>query len=181
MAKIELRGGRQTSKGITNDQGRNRGNVVVGYSVVNDDIAELVSRYAWSMDGHGYAITRMKGTIVYLHNFVYKTLYGFGTDKGEQVDHVDRNPLNNADFNLRKVTKGFNVVNSNIRRNNTSGYRGVQTSRRGSRWLAEMMHDRKKVHLGTFDTKEEAARAVNAAYRRYFPGVAIPNPEAESK
>jgi hypothetical protein len=85
---------------------------------------------------------------------------GFG---GGDVDHVDRDRLNNDLSNLREVTSRENRLNSGMPRNNTSGFRGVCWCKAKQKWFAQIYYEGKKLHLGYFTSKEEAARAYDAA------------------
>ena len=77
--------------------------------------------------------------------------------KGQMVDHIDGNGLNNQRSNLRFVTIGQNRVNSKLNSNNSSGFRGVYKD--GGRWRAEIVCRGKRVRLGNFAKPEEAAEA----------------------
>lgn len=50
-----------------------------------------------------------------------------------------------------------------LRRSNTSGFRGVSLHRPTGKWSAEVWVDGKKLRLGLYGSKEDAARAVDAA------------------
>ncbi len=43
------------------------------------------------------------------------------------------------------------------RRHNTSGFTGVQRSRDGKKWIAKIVQAGEDIHLGTFDTPEQAS------------------------
>lgn len=73
------------------------------------------------------------------------------------LDHINQNPADNRWENLRCVTRGQNIANSRVRKDNTSGFKGVSYSKSKRRWAA---HCGGK-YLGSFDTPE-AARDVYA-------------------
>ena len=85
---------------------------------------------------------------------------GFG---GGDVDHIDRNPLNNELSNLREVTRRESNLNRGMQSTNTSGFRGVNRKSRGQKWVARIQSEGRNRHLGHFDCKEEAARAYDKA------------------
>ena len=78
---------------------------------------------------------------------------------GYEVDHINRNGLDNRRENLRVVPKGINRANAVIYKNNKTGYRGVRLSACGKKFLACITTNGKSQHLGTFDTAEAASRA----------------------
>lgn len=79
-----------------------------------------------------------------------------GLPRGTVVDHINRNPLDNRRENLRVTTQQVNTLNAN-RQPGESGIIGV--SRNKKRWSATVCHNYKTIHLGTFDTPKEAAKA----------------------
>lgn len=76
------------------------------------------------------------------------------------VDHKDTDPANNKWHNLRLADHSVNCLNSD-RKNKSKVYPGVH--KRKGKWLARIGIDYKRVHLGYFDTMEEAIRARKAA------------------
>lgn len=73
------------------------------------------------------------------------------------IDHKDRNGTNNVWSNLREATRSQNQGNRTRNKNNTSGYKGVWKLK--DRWRAMIWYRGKGIHIGVFDTIEEAAVA----------------------
>ena len=88
-----------------------------------------------------------------VHNIVYIMYYGELPESGE-VDHKDRNTLNNAPSNLRPSTLAQNRANKSSYCNNTSGYKGV--SKHGNKWRVQVYLNNKRFDKYGFDTPEEA-------------------------
>lgn len=93
-----------------------------------------------------------------LHRFV------LAATKGQIVDHVNGNGLDNRRCNLRFCTPAQNTQNTR-RKKSASGYRGVWKS--GSRWRAVICVNRASIRLGYFATREAAALAYNAAAKHH--------------
>lgn len=78
-----------------------------GYTIVDIEFAHI-SKHNWSLDGHGYPCTWMNGKIMKIHHMIIGR-----PDEGLVVDHINRDRLDNRLANLRFVTQGENVRNSN--------------------------------------------------------------------
>jgi hypothetical protein len=83
---------------------------------------------------------------------------------GGEVDHIDTDRGNNVWTNLRDSTRRQNGSNVDIRSNNTSGFKGVSRCR--AKWTAHITVNYQAMHLGVFDTKEEAHAAYVEAAKR---------------
>jgi Demerecviridae HNH endonuclease len=82
------------------------------------------------------------------------------------IDHKNNIGTDNRWSNLRPATDTQNRINSRLRENNTSGYRGVSRSKTGQYWVAVI--GVKNRYIGTFYTREAAARAYDdEAVKRY--------------
>ena len=76
-----------------------------------------------------------------------------------EVDHIDRERLNNNIDNLRWATRSENEKNKGIMR--TYGaikFRGV--CKHGNKFRAKTTIDGKTIHIGVYETAEEANEAV---------------------
>lgn len=75
------------------------------------------------------------------------------------LDHIDRNPRNNSPSNLRETNHSENAMNSEVRRDNTTGFKGLFFDKRNNKWSAR----KRGKSLGSFLTKTEAILAYEAA------------------
>lgn len=141
---------------------RRRDGSVRAYAYVDDEDAALAG-VRWSFDGK-YASRRQDGRKVYLHREVAGCTRGDGFD----VDHWDRDGLNNRRSNLRVASHALNGQNL-PRGRGTSAHRGVCWHTRKAKWMAYTAVDGKRVHLGYFDDEEGAAAAAAQARARHMP------------
>ena len=72
-----------------------------------------------------------------------------------EIDHKDRNRLNNSLFNLKWENRSNQNYNQKIRSTNTSGVKGVSYNKKVCRWRGSMNINKKRIYR-EFDTKEEA-------------------------
>lgn len=91
---------------------------------------------------------------VLIHRVIMERILGRVLEKAERVDHKNGDTLDNARSNLRLATHAQNMRNSKRRKNNTSGYKGVNFYR--GRWRAQIQHNNRGITIGMFDTPEEA-------------------------
>ena len=82
-----------------------------------------------------------------------------------QTDHINRNKLDNRKKNLRTVTTQQNQRNTNLSKNNTSGYIGVYLNKRVNKWMAYIWVNYKQIHLGYFKDIEDAIEVRKQAER----------------
>lgn len=83
------------------------------------------------------------------HHFAWFWVY---KEVVNQIDHIDRNKLNNKIKNLRSVTQQEN----NFNRSNVKGYTWNKIAKK---WQAYIMLNKKYIYLGVYNTIEEAILA----------------------
>ena len=135
--------------------------------VDEDDYHVLVLR-KWFIAKPGawpYAATHRLGTrngVDLMHRMLT------GAQRGQYVDHINGNSLDNRMSNLRVCTNAENLRNMRPRNGGTSKFKGVYWNVRDKRWRAQIMHNYKKLNLGNYESEEEAGRAYDEAALRLF-------------
>lgn len=109
----------------------------------------------------GYRRIKIDGQLHREHRLAW--LYIHGEMPEGLIDHVNGIRSDNRACNLRLANKSLNAGNSRRRKNNSTGTKGVGRLPYG-KWCAKLAGK----HLGSFDTKEEAAAAYATAARSYF-------------
>jgi len=103
---------------------------------------------------------------VYMHRFI------LGVPGGVEVDHADRDGLNNTRENLRECSRSLNCANKQLERP-ASGYRGVSFVK--GKWQARVTVDGRVRSLGVYLSAEEAARVRDAFVSQLYGEFAVLN------
>lgn len=110
---------------------------------------------AGTVEKRGYRIIHFKKKAIKAHRLIWAFSHGYFPD-GE-IDHIDGNPSNNKISNLRVVDRSKNQMNQGLQKNNKSGIKGVHFCNGKGKWVAKINCDKNRLHLGCFDSIEEAA------------------------
>jgi HNH endonuclease len=140
------------------------------FTIVRDCWFEELSKYKWfalKVKNTFYACRRERGTHFGKRGTILMHRVITSAPEGMEVDHRDRNGLNNDDDNLRLVPHMKNAWNRRMLSTNTSGFKGVWWSKRRSKWCAEILENNRKHILGFFVLKIDAAFAYNKAALLY--------------
>lgn len=154
------------------------------FTLVDDEDFDRINKFRWcahkGRTGKYYAEGGVGLTKRYMHKMIMNTPDGMVTD------HIDGNGLNNQKSNLRVCTRSQNSMNKKGH-GKTSIYKGVHfnTYARKNRtgqvilnygyWKGSIVCDRKHIHLGTFKTEIEAAKAYDEAAKKYHGEFAVLN------
>jgi hypothetical protein len=122
----------------------------VAHTIIDIEDVEKVKRYKWRY-GKGYAVTDVHKKEKWLHHFIIGI-----PQEGFQVDHINRNKLDNRRSNLRFASSSQNQANRSLSSNNTSGFKGVYYDRRCKKWCSKVGYNNKEKRLGYFDAIEDA-------------------------
>lgn len=131
------------------------------FAVVDSDMFDELNAYRWKFSTNGYAVRNEwiegaggKYRVISMHRVIMRV-----DDADHEVDHRDRNRLNNFRDNLRITSCFGNNQNASKRKDNTSGVKGVSFSNQRGKWQAYINANKKTYNLGFFDQKEDAISA----------------------
>jgi hypothetical protein len=145
------------------------------FAIVDDEDIELVSAFKWNALKGGqrkrnwfYATTRVDGRkLLAMHRLV------MGAKKGQFIDHINGDTLDNRKSNLRFCTKAENTRNRAKSSTSTNKYKGV--CRSGKKFKAVIRVNGAQKTLGCFHKEEYAALVYDMAAIEYYGDFARPN------
>jgi hypothetical protein len=131
-------------------------------ALVDDEDYAALSKLRWAAlyaMGKRYAYRGKKkggkNNAVLMHRVIT------GAVKGQVVDHANGDTLDNRRANLRVCTQSENLGNQMLRKNSSSGFKGVHWNKRNRAWASTAA----KIRLGYFKTAEDAALAYDSFAR----------------
>jgi len=129
--------------------------------------AQRAGKIAGSVSSNGYSMIWIDHRLWLTHRLAW--LYVHGALPVCFVDHIDRVKTNNRIANLRLSNPVLNQANCSTQERNKYGAKGVRL--RGSSWVASIgVGGGRPMHLGSFNTKEEAEAAYIGAARVMWGG-----------
>lgn len=125
-------------------------------SIPNHFNRAKIGDLAGTVGASGYRVVGIERVYYYVHRIIWKIVTG--SDPVDQIDHIDRDRLNNMWENLRIASNGQNRWNTKLAKNNSSGHKGVSYEH-GRSWIAYISAGDGQKRLGRFKSKEEAVAA----------------------
>ena len=127
-------------------------------TLVSDEDFDLLKSHNWfyhksNHNGNGgYAERNVyvngKQVSLKMHRVILNAQNNF------EVDHINSDKLDNRRENLRLAKKGENQKNVGKRKNNTSGFKGINWH--CNKWRARININNQSIYLGHFETKQKA-------------------------
>ena len=138
------------------------------FSYNNGELLRINGKRAGSKYQGGYRCISIENKRYYEHRLVWLYHYGYLPDC--QIDHINQIKDDNRIENLRLCPRNDidNSQNQSIQKNNTSGHIGVYKSPTKGKWCAEIKVNKQRLHLGTFNTYDDAVKARIEAEIKHF-------------
>lgn len=113
---------------------------------------------------NGYIVLSIKGRQLQAHRIIWFMMTGVWPDFN--IDHENTIPTDNTWTNLREATNGENNRNRSVNKKHKLGIKGVYQV--GKRFKASVRVGGKGIHLGYYDTAQEASDAYAEAAKIAF-------------
>ncbi len=125
--------------------------------IVDDDLEPVMRSRAWFIN-NGYVRTGKQAFLTWW--VIGKAPFGM------EVDHINRNRLDNRRENLRFVTPTENKWNAGLKRSNRTGISGVHWHAQSRKWMVQIRMGRQRHTLGVYPDFFEACCARKSAENR---------------
>ncbi len=147
--------------------------------LIDDKYKYLLGKHKWYGDKRGYItgyIYDIKRKVSIHRYILYLENILDDLSNPLEVDHINRNPLDNRLQNLRLCTRSQNQAYTTKRPNKTSQYKGVYKRNRIKKpYLVQIRIDGKKQNIGSFSTEIEAAHAYDKVAKEVYGDFAFLN------
>lgn len=151
------------------------------FAIVDDEDFVELSKYKWYAHWDGYNwyalrnITLISGSkaifkqsTISMHRTIMHPLPGF------EIDHRNKNSLNNKKTNLRICTHQQNIQNIR-KKKGTSKFKGVRWVKLNHKWGAQIGTNGKTIYLGLFENESKAAKIYDQKAKELFGEFALTN------
>lgn len=130
--------------------------------LINLDDVDKIKNNCWVLQytkgiNNFYVQTKDQNT----KNTIRLHRYLMNCPKDLVVDHINHNTLDNRKSNLRICSQSENMINTNKRVNNTTGYKNIYNCRTIDYYCVAMMRKNKRHTIGYFKKLEDAVLARN--------------------
>lgn len=112
----------------------------------------------------GYLSGTIFGTSYLAHRVIWILCYGY---EPQIIDHNDGDKKNNRIANLQDVSCEESMKNLPRAKNNKSSVTGVHWNKATSKWAVQIKVNKRSIHLGYFNTLEEATKVRKSAEQQH--------------
>ncbi len=130
-----------------------------------------IGSIAGTVSVHGYRIITYRGEKYRSGKLAW--LYMTGEWPTQEIDHDDRDKLNDRWGNLFDRSRSQNALNRDLQSNNFSGTRGIHFDTVRGKWNVQVKKDNVTHYIGRYDDYDEAVAARDEAASRLHGSFAV--------
>ena len=148
-----------------------RNNIKIAETIFDRDDYAKVKDLKWCLsEGKTSKYVRHVKKGIQLHRLIFGDV-----PNGFEIDHANRDTLDNRKANLRLATRSLNSANSKRQVNNKSGFKGVFWSKQKGKYIAMIQANKQLYYLGCSDDPVRLAIKYNEAAIKHFGEFAVLN------
>jgi len=142
------------------------------FAIVDDEDFDCLNQWKWqaTFDGYNwYAVRAVKYDGKRTSQMMHRQILGLAADDKRQVDHCNRNGLDNRQENIRICNSSQNQHNGKKNKHGLSSqYKGVSWHKQVQKWTAQLVVFGKHLYLGCFNNEVDAAKVYDKAAVEHF-------------
>jgi hypothetical protein len=119
--------------------------------------SQFAGKQAGNINKRGILVLEMNGITYAAHRIAFKMANG--RDPIGEVDHKNMKKTNNKISNLREASHSQNQHNTTLRKDNSSGFKGVSFNKEENKYRSRINVNGKEIFLGSFISPESAFEA----------------------
>lgn len=120
----------------------------------------ILKKYKWFIKSNGYVTAKINGKFILLHRLIMKA------KKNKEIDHINRDKLDNRKINLRFCNRSENM--HNVTYEGRTKHLGAVWHTQNKYWTSKIRLNGKRIHLGCFKTIKDAQTAYFTALRKNY-------------
>lgn len=146
--------------------------------IIDGHVVKYDRAFQKAIEGKRWSITKNKNIFYIRSSQLYMHRLVMSAAKGQMIDHINGDGLDNRIENLRFTSHQANKANSFDKRA-TSKYIGVSVHRR--RFGVSAKDNGKNTHIGMFSSELDAAKAYDTfAYKKYGDSALLNFPTSQT-
>lgn len=123
------------------------------YAYISPEDYTLIKPYTWRLLKTKHGEYAQSGNGILMHRLIMKPSADL------EIDHINRDGLDNRRENLRLCTSSQNKHNTKVRKDSSTGYRGIYYNTKYNKYYVQIKPpNAKRIFVGAFSNLSEAIK-----------------------